>query len=347
MKTAEEHEREMVEKYRKSMQGDAGGSKISSIVCPHFYQKNCPVCDLTYAYYQARLGKEHYLRQKAHDLNRKMRYYSNVIFPANPSEVVLFEYGDVIFKMLFGFFNDPKSEYKGYTDPYQGRNCVIKKTVPGGNKRLTDYFIEMKVQQTQLPDMGVVQRLHNLSNVVELVETGKVKPYYQSQLPEDRTEIRILPSWFGPKFTVFYAEIPYHYITKEEFDAICTGKVNPFADVGIKSPVTREAIIVQKSDAPPTDENPWAGVFTKETPDSVTMSTKGQSAPVQQPEPQQESAKPDPICFGSYDANSPLCTVRCVTLGFINRCKRTTAMATQPTENDQKALRETAARLYK
>lgn len=346
MKTAEQHEQEMQNKYKKGADS-GGGAKITSIVCPHYYDQPCKVCDLTYGYYQLRLGKEHYLRQKAHDLNRKIRYYSNVLFPANPSEVVLFEYGDVIHRMLYSFFSDDDSEYKGFTDPVNGRNCVIKKTVPGGNKRLTDYFVEMKAQISQIPNPAVLSSLHNLDKVVELIETGKVKPYYQSQLTDGRTELRILPSWLGPKFKVFYVEVPYHYITKEEFDSITNGKTNPFADVGVGTKVQRQPdpIIV----TPSNPGNPWEGIFSeapKHNPNAPTPSYD-----MQEPMAASQTTVPqdveDPICIGSFDVNSPLCTSRCATLGFLDKCKRTTAMKSVPSEADQKAIRETAARLYK
>jgi hypothetical protein len=55
----------------------------------------------------------------------------------------------------------------------------------------------------------------------------------------------------------------------------------------------------------------------------------------------------DPICMGSYSENSPLCTTRCAAMGFMEKCKRLTAMGPQPSDADQKAIRETAARLYK
>lgn len=343
MKTAEELERGMMEKYQKSLEGAMNKPKISSIVCPQHYEKDCPVCNLTYAYYKARLGKEHFLRQKAHDLNRKIRYYSNVIFPSNPSEVVLFEYGDMIWKMLFGFFNDPGSEYKGFTDRYTGRNCVIKKTIPKGNIRQTDYFLEMKVQQTQLPDMGVLQRLYPLNKVLELLESQKVKPFYQSQLAEGRTEMRVLPSWLGEKFTIFYMEIPYHYINKEEFEAICSSKVSPFSEVGIVLAKAQPQEIIIQPESKLENQNPWADILPTEPPLPPSMTATQVTTKMEAPQPKVD----DPICMGTYDTSSPLCTMRCAQLGFMEKCKREKAMSSQPKEQDQKSIRETAARLYK
>jgi hypothetical protein len=201
----------------------------------------------------------------------------------------------------------------------------------------------MRVQQTKLADMGVIQRLHPLDKVLELIESQKIKPFYQSQLAEGRTEMRVLPSWLGPKFTVFYTEVPYHYINKEEFEAICAGKVNPFGEVGIvlNKPKPTE-IILQPESKPEEIKNPWADILPTELP-PFDMTATQMAAKMEAPQPKVD----DPICMGTYDASSPLCTMRCAQLGFMDKCKREKAMSSQPTEKDQQSIRETAARLYK
>jgi hypothetical protein len=332
-KTPEQYEQEMMDKYNKSLQNTTDGPKISSIVCPKHFANTCNLCELTYEYFRARLGKEHVLRQKALDLNRKLRYFSSIVLPSDPTTPIIFEYGEFIFKILFGHATDPNSEYKGYTHPTMGRNFYIKKTIPpGANKRQTTYQVEMRVQQTPLLDMSIVQRLPDLETTLELVESGKIKILHQSELPDGRTEMRMLPSWLGPTYTRFYVEIPYHYINKDEFEAIQSGKVNPYESAKLSPsppPVKKDAVILDQ--VPTGGTGGWGDWNSQSKP------------PLQNPVLQEKKQKP--FCFGSYDANSPLCNVRCAeTHKAVDECK---VESTSGQLDQNKALREKAAKLFR
>jgi hypothetical protein len=327
--TPEQHEQEMINRYNRSITGATDGPKISAIVCPKYYDKGCTLCELTYAYFKAQLGKEHFLRERARSLNRRLNYYSNVIFPSNPSEVVIFQYGDELHKILFGYATDKMSEYVGYDHPKTGRNFFVKKEIPGGNKRQTKYSIEMRLNATPIPDPSVLQgKLHDLDHVLELIEQKQVKLITQRDLVEERTEMRMLPSWLGPGFRKFYVEVPVHYVNRDEFNAIQDGKVNPFAEAGIKLASKKpETIIMSNIPAPaPTSWGAW------EAP-----------APVNQTPPLAQDTPKHP-CFGTYDPNSPLCNDRCMKAGQAEACKAATQ---QPKADQSEELRRIASRLYK
>ena len=307
----------------------------------------------------AKPSKATLMYEKARNLNRKLRYFSNVLFATNPSEVILFEYGSVILEQLTGSY--ASGEYAGFTDPYAGRNCFIKKTIPGGNKRQSSYRIEFRIQATKLPDLEVLQKMYNLDQVVELVEMGRAKPYYQSQLPDGATEIRVLPSWLGPKNSVFYVEVPVHYIGKDEFEAIQAGRVNPYLEAGITS-VVRPDIILQPTPAAwgPTTQ-PGIVIPVVQTSEPVTWGPP----PVQQtpepavwgPAPVQQTAQltstPEdvmgarPVCYGTFATDSPLCTQRCAVLGWKDRCQKDSPPQAKTGLSNEQELRATAARLYK
>jgi len=340
--TPEERQQEMIDRYNRSLKNTTDGPKMSAIVCPKHYGKDklCMLCDLTFAYFRAKLGKEHFLRPKALGLNRKISYYSNVIFPQNPSDVVVFQYGEELFKLLFGYAMDKASEYVGYMHPKTGRNFVIKKDIPGGNKRQTQYTIEMRSAISQIPDPSVIGRMYNLDNVRELEEQGKIKIVSQRDLAEGRTEVRMLPSWLGPKFDyVFYANVPFHYINKDEFDAIQAGKINPYAEAGIalasSKPEQPAPIIIQPPPIERNENSQWgewdapATADPRPLPSGITTGGEG---------------GPKPPCFGTYDATSPLCNQGCAPKGIdVQGCM----MASKAPQDQNAELRRVASKLYK
>jgi hypothetical protein len=127
-----------------------------------------------------------------------------------------------------GFAMDPNSEYKGFLDPQTGRNVFIIKH-SHIDKKKTTYDVEPRIQTSPLLDMSVLSKMYQLDKVLELIATKTVTPFYQSKLQNERTEVRFLPSWFGPRYSIFYMEVQYHYgFTADEFEAIQRGELNPF-----------------------------------------------------------------------------------------------------------------------
>lgn len=336
-KTPDQHEREMLERFKKSQQG-SGMVKVKPLICPEHYGNQCKLCEATHTVFK-NTKKGNPIRDKASKMNRKTSYYSNIILPSiNPSEVKIFEYGYKIWEQLMGLAVDPKSEYVDMMSHQRGRNVFINKHIPP-IKEQTSYKVEPRVAQTPLPDMSVVQRMYNLDDILALKENATEAFIFQTALTEGRTEVRFLPSWLGPKNTVFYVEVPYHYMPQDEFDAIQRGEVNPFPELLI--PGKEEVIILQPQGAPPTT---WAEYVAPTEKGTAVLPEKN---PVVERKLVEESPPTaEPGCIGTFVASSPLCTDRCAKLGFMERCKEKSVPLSSE-EDKMKALRETARRLYK
>lgn len=204
------------------------------VICPTTFNKPCRLCDLAKTILFRKDNEGTPIRQKASELNRKKSYYSNVIFPTNPSEIVIFQYGETVWKELMLFSMAPGSEVRDWLDPRTGRNVIVTKTIVGGNKRRTQYSTKSRINASPLLDMAVLKKLsqpeYQLDNIIDLIKSGKIKVFYQSLLQDGQNELRFLPSWLGPGITKFFHLVLYHYgVTDEEFDMIQKGELNPFA----------------------------------------------------------------------------------------------------------------------
>ena len=123
------YDEKMVQHYKRTLRQGGMGGGFSQTICPTTYDKPCRLCTLSYEILRDRANQGTKLRDRAYELNQKHKYYSNVIFPGiNPSQVVVFEYGDKIFGKFIGYQMDPNSDYKDWTHPADGRNVFIKKT---------------------------------------------------------------------------------------------------------------------------------------------------------------------------------------------------------------------------
>ena len=323
------YEQEMAKLYGELVKSKGeGGAGVAPIVCPTTFNKPCRLCDLSKAILFKKDNEGTPIRAKASELNRKKSYYSNVIFPTNPSEIVVFQYGDTIWKELMLWSMGPASEIRDWLDPKTGRNVIITKTVVGGNKRRTTYSTKNRINASPLLDMAVLKKLaqpeYQLDNILDLIKSQKVKPFYQSQLQEGPNELRFLPSWLGPGIAKFFQMILYHYgVTEEEFEQIQRGELNPFAGleyaVGEIKPYTPATGTGSTSTGEYKDVRKAVSLWDE----VITPPTHEQSPPPPIPTKTDTiQADPYPPCFGKkYDPNDEECTIDCHGDGWAEPCK--------------------------
>jgi len=320
-------EKKLLDSYKRTLNQGGGGN--APIVCPTTYEKPCKLCTLAHEILKDRSLKGTKLSQKALELNQKHKYYSNVIFPAvNPSQVVVFEYGDKIFKKLIGFHMDPtgQAELKIFMDPMKGRNLFIKKT-PGATPERTEYDVEPSMSASQLPDINILKDLVRLDDILALMRSGTTKVLSQSKLTDRRTEVRILPSWLGPKSNMFFFPVNYHYgVSEEEFNAITAGELNPFAtykeaptssDVSF-TPPTSTPRVVTPPPASKEESTGWEGLLLGSPGNDQKEVIKPSVTP-----DAQDSAYPE--CFGKYGSKGQECEVECIEDGWAGPCKMMSA----------------------
>ena len=342
MSYAEDFEKQMYEDYLNTFKTSQEESK-KPIICPETFKgKVCKLCELCKQILFNKNLKTPQLTEAAGNLNRKFKYYSSIIFPTvNPAEIYVFEYGMEIHKKLMAMHMDPESEYKGFYHPTTGRNLQIIKT-PDPNPKKTSYDVEPRSMATPLVDMSVLTRLPKLDQILELLKTNSVKIISQSKFSPARTEVRFLPSWFGPGFEIFWSMIKYHYqVSQDVFDAIQRGEVDPFAEFRdpkispLTSPVQREPIrpITIPFTEPPKPKTGWEDFLSQAKPAPITTNTEVASA-----EGVEEDDDTYPECHGKFDSANPECIGPCKEDGWAESCEE---------RAKEKAKRKTARRLYK
>jgi hypothetical protein len=316
------------------------------IVCPTTFNKPCRLCDLAKTILFKKDNEGTPLRQKASELNRKKSYYSNVIFPTNPSEIVVFQYGDKIWKELMLWSMGPASEIRDWLDPKVGRNAIVTKTTVAGNKRRTDYSTKSRINSTPLLDMSILGNLsrpeYQLDNILELIKGGKVKPFYQSLLQEGPNELRFLPSWLGPGVTKFFHMVLYHYgVSEEEFEMIQKGELNPFSGVDYGEKAQPESIPIQGAvpgKMQPDFQGGVEAVKSHSTTKAVWDQYLSEDVVKVGAPSKTDSPAAYPPCFGKkYDPNDSECIEDCEADGWAEACK-TAFEAVQKTALDKRKI---------
>lgn len=296
-----EYEREMLELYKKSL-GEK--TNFTGIVCPGTYKKPCRLCDLCKeVLFNKGIPKEAPLRKRASSLNAKQHYFSNIIFLADPSTVVCFEYGDKIFKQLLAMQMNADQGFKDFWHPITGRWLIIER-IQGATKEQVDYYVKPK-DPTKLADMSVLSKMYNLDQITDLTRDQKVKPIYQSKL-EKTSIIRVLPSWLGPDYGMkFFAKVDYHYnISEEDFRATQAGEINPVRiggeDAPKSAPVQWNPTPAPKVEIAPAVDwgNSWG---------TSTATVQAAPAPKEEAMPMEEDDDL-PACYGEYDATDADCS---------------------------------------
>lgn len=319
-----EYEREMVELYKKSI----GEKKdFYGIVCPGTYKQPCRLCDLCkeVLFDKQTYPKEHPLRKKASNLNAKQHYFSNVLFSSDPTEIVVFEYGDKIFKQLLAMQMNELQGFKDFFHPISGRWIIVERIQTGASRDQVEYYCKPK-DPSKLPNMEVLGELtdpkYNLTNVVENIKAKVIKPIYQSKL-DKVTLVRVLPSWLGPDYAFkFFQKIDYHYnISEEDFDACQAGEINPVrlaeesrSDVKPASAATSSwtSPRMDAKAATPKKENPyekmWGGGIASE---ATVEKTKADKKLEEEQMGMSEDDDDVPPCYGDFDETDPDCTDDC------------------------------------
>jgi len=309
-----EYEKEMLDLYKKSL-----GEKqdFHGIVCPGTYKKPCRLCELCKeVLFDRSIPKEAPLRKRASSLNAKQHYFSNVVFLTDPSQVVVLEYGDKIFKQLLAMQMNPDQGFVDFWHPISGRWLIVER-IQGATKEQVDYYVKPK-DPSKIGDMSILGKMYDLSRVTDLITEG-VKPIYQSKL-EKTTIMRVLPSWLGPDFAMkFFQKVDYHYnISEDDFKACQAGEINPVRIGGEPQPKAPEvqpytpptgtgsatwgtASRQDAMPAPKKEENPyekmWAG-------GPVAPAEKKAEAEM----PLADADDDLPPCYGDYDPSAPDCT---------------------------------------
>lgn len=329
--TINDYEREMLDLYKKSLKNDQENFK--GIVCPTTYgeDKECPLCEMCKeVLWDKTIAKEDPLRERASNMNRKKRFYSNIYFASNPTEVVVFEYGDKIFNQLLAGQMDELSEWKNFFDPKNGCNLLISKT-QGATKKQVDYYVEARRNSSPIIDPSVLSKMFNLDTILELMDTGKVKPFYQSKFQAGvKTEIRILPSWLGPGVPKFFSSVIYHYVNQDEFTQAMARKFNPVKKIPLKPPTEMRTTVTVMPTPSDTGTMTW--------PDTTRQGTQKQEEPKKKSvddilakwglladddgakKEEQKCTTEKPACWGDYDEDSPECTTECRTEGWSESC---------------------------
>jgi len=322
-----------------------GGETFTPVICPGTWKRECKLCDAAkkILFDKKNFPDGHPTRTKARELNRKNTYYSNIILVSSPLEIIIFEYGDKIFKRLLRFQMDPEfGDYKDFMHPTNGYTMLIDK-IPAADKRQTDYSVEPRRASSALINADALLKQlgdprYNLSNIVESILTGKVKVFNQKKLPNGKTEIRVLPSWLGPKYMgKFFEHVLVHYnISQEDFDRVQTGSYNPIVDEATTlSSVANPVPATKSSGAYGAEDKGW------ETWAAPPLGVQGSVPPVPKREsqvlpnpggttysiPNAAQDTPNltadggpPICYGDYDPENPECTGPCSIDGWGKQC---------------------------
>jgi len=317
--------KEMQEHYAQVMSSESGEKKkVAMTFCPSTWNLPCKLCDhcKEILFHQDKHTAEKI--EQAREINRKPKFYANVVLPTNPAEVLLFEYGKTIGDKLGIYEMDNNSDLKGFTNPKTGRNMVIVR-YPNPDKRKTRYDVEPRMATSALIDMSILDSLFNLDDVPNLL-AGGVQPLYQSKLTNQRTELRWLPFWDWKShpelISVFQVKYFIHYhISPDELEAINRGEFNPLEDVPTAPPRT---ISIPSTPTTPTPSTPppIAGVTKPNTSvwDEIPTTAGIWTADIVQPLEVKDTKGAKPGCFGTYDED-PICIKRCDEKGWLESCK--------------------------
>jgi hypothetical protein len=320
--TDNDYLQDMKDFYTRTLQTS---NKISGVVCPHSFdtrdeKNNCELCELCKNVLINRdTPKNDPLKEKARTINSKKKFYSNMVFMANPSEVIVLAYGEKIFNKLIVGQMDELSEWKNFMHPTQGRNFYITKVKTGPEKKDVDYSVEPRMATSQLPDPSVLARLYDINNITALIKSGAVKPVHQSKFDFQKTEVRFLPSGDKTRPLMFFKLVLWHYnISPEEFTAVQNGQYNPIT--GLYTKQTREitATEIVKMQEKAKDFKIPSSTKTLDSKD-LLAEWGGELADNDLTEDPSLTENAnfeteigiEPICFGQYDKDNKTCIGKC------------------------------------
>jgi len=335
---------EMKKFYETTLKNSNQKGDGKGILCPNQFstqkEKPCKLCEICKEILINRdTPRNDPLKEKARVVNAKKKYYSNILMLSNPSEVIVLEYGEKIFNQLIAGQMDDLSEWKNFMHPAQGRNLYITKVKVGTEKWEVDYKVEPRMSISALPDPSVLTRLYDITNIVALIESGKVSPVYQSKFDFSKTEVRFLPSGDRTKPLLFFKQVAWHYkITKEEFEAVQKGNYNPVT--GLYTSVTPETARAVRNTTPISNITKPVTSEDLLAEWGVDESTENTSIDLPETEDKfQVEEDVEPMCYGQYDKDNKTCIGTCTNDGWAESCKKIYA--------EKLALRARAKRISK
>ena len=202
--------------YLDELEKNINQRQFSGIWCPWRNDKKpCEVCrdvrKLWNMHNETKLEKSKY-SERAKKYNASASVFMNVVFPDNPSEVRILQCG---IKMLQALVNGMKYQDWGVVwHPAKGMTIgVIKSSDSGYNTYTPSPDIKKGVRTIE--DMGVLDKLHNLDLIDDLMDTVDV--FNINTIDKNRKfSFDILPGWKEAERGTFYKIVYYHYnITPE------------------------------------------------------------------------------------------------------------------------------------
>lgn len=138
------------------------GSKME--FCPkESLGQHCPICELVDKLYKMNTPGGVELVNK---LKVKKRCVLNIIPLDNEGSQVLTYLAPItVYKDILGIIMD--ADYGDITDPKLGRNVVIERIVPGGQKIQTEYKVRPKPDRTSIKDASLLNKIVDLDDFVE------------------------------------------------------------------------------------------------------------------------------------------------------------------------------------
>ena len=269
----EEYEQRVKELYSKSM-GNNRMSGPNYVICKSVFKEPCRLCQLSESFKRSmRNAGKPIDRDKFY--GKSIRYFSNILQPNSPSTVLIFNYSQSILQIMLQLIYDPMSEYKNILSPSEGRNVIIRK-IPGTTKLNTRFEVIPRANPSPLPDMKVLEKIYNLSDIPKNYEFYANHMLRQSSLPVGNTEIRFLP-WLSGKYEkIFFFEIGFHFgISPETYKRIEDGEFNPYEEYEFKA-LKQEQFPREQS----REQSRESKEFPQETQSKVTLNA--------------------PPCFGSF-----------------------------------------------
>jgi hypothetical protein len=264
-------------------------TKLASqgVLCPkrnRSINKPCAVCDAVSVLFNTGDKQD---KEVAYLKMAKANYYFNVVFPSDPSKIVLLEMGKKAGSIILDGIT-----LQGWVDIAHpkaklGREMLITKKI--SDKR-NSYHPAPVLQNADwdVPD-EVLQNIPNLDNILEILEAKPDNLYKISQLKVDETlRFRILPPWDNGNGNKRIAAVVWRHwggVTQEEVDGLVA--------VNTTMPEEKDPAEAKKEEKPPWEE-------------------PSEAKPEPSPEVPKEGSKdkPDVPCLGNanlFDSEDPEC----------------------------------------
>ena len=164
--------------------------QVKTVICPAKTEgKPCIICvEVTKLW---RTGNP-VDQEAAQSLSAGMRVFANVVDLSKPDDgVKIAEFGSTIYLPLLSHLAGGDASSVGdYTDPVNGRNIVIEKTVadPNNIKETTKYEVRPALTPTPLSNKKYLNELHDLTKAAEVMDDAKVRAMLEGRDPDEEMD---------------------------------------------------------------------------------------------------------------------------------------------------------------